>query len=298
MTAAAAPSATDAVVSFATGGWAMRIPIRESGRTVLANVLARAIAGAHDPAVERALATRDRGEPRLGAHPIARGERLGALDAALLDGIAAGSIDSLATPVACAAFAAGEAANAAGAAVLDAIVVGCEVAVRLAASLGSSHVARGWDIDGTCGRIGAAVAASRAFALNAERTRNALGIAATVAGGLRIARGTELAAYVRGAAAADGVEAALLARFGFTGAPQSIDGRRGFAALMSATFDPAAIVAELGERYTFTELSDARSAEGRAALPAVVSSILDRIERLPAIGELIAATRASAAPLR
>jgi 2-methylcitrate dehydratase PrpD len=298
MTATATPSATDAIVSFATGGWAMRIPIRESGRTVLANVLARAIAGASDAAVERTLATRDRGEPRLAAYPIGRSERVGAIDAALLGGIAAGSVDSLATPVACAALAAGEAANAAGAAVLDAIVVGCEVAVRLAASLGASHVARGWDVDGTCGRIGAAVAASRAFALNAERTRNALGIAATDAGGLRIAHGTQLAAYVRGAAAADGVEAALLARFGFTGAPQSIDGRRGLAALMSGTFDAAAIADGLGERYTFTELSDATSSAGRAALPTAVGGLLDRIERLPAIGELVAATRGSAAPLR
>lgn len=292
------PSATDAILSFATGGWAMRIPIRESGRTVLANVLARAIAGAHDAAVERTLATLDRGEPRLGAHPIGRSERVGALDAALLGGVAAGSVNSLATPVVCAALAAGESANAAGAAVLDAIVVGCEVAVRLAASLGTSHVERGWDIDGTCGRIGAAMAASRAFALNAERTRNALGIAATDAGGLRIAQGTQLGAYVRGAAAFDGVEAALLARFGFTGAPQSIDGRRGLAALMSATFDASAIVDELGERYTFAELDDARSGAGRAALPTAAGALLDRIERLPTIGELIAATRGSAEPLR
>jgi len=288
--AAAAFGATDAIVSFATGGWAMRIPIREQGRTVLANVLARALAGARSEVVELALATRDRGVPRLGAQVLGRSERLSAIDAALLDGMAAGSVASLATPVVCAALAAGETANTAGAAVLDAIVVGCEVAVRLAASLGSNHVERGWDLDGTCGRIGAAVAASRAFALNAERTRNALGIAATEAGGLRIARGTGVAAYVRGAAAADGVEAALLARFGFTGAPHAIDGRRGLAALMTATFVPGAIVDGLGERFTFTELADARGSEGRTSLPAVLRDLLDRVERLPAIGELIAAT--------
>ena len=290
MTAAVEPGATEAIVSFATGGWAMRIPIREGGRTVLANVLARALAGAHRDAVELALATRDRGEPRLAARVIGRNERLSVIDAALLDGIAAGDVPSLATPVVCAALATGEAANAGGAAVLDAIVVGCEVAVRLAASLGANHVERGWDVDGTCGRIGAAVAAARVFALNAERTRNALGVAATEAGGLRIARSTTLAAYVRGAAAADGVEAALLARFGFTGAPRAIDGRRGLAALMSATFARNAILDELGERFTFTELADAQSSDAGTALPVAARALLERVERLPAIGELIAAT--------
>lgn len=291
MTAAAAPSrATDAIVSFATGGWAMRIPVRESGRMILANVLARALAGVRRPAVECVLAARDPGTPRLAAHAIGRGERLSAIDAALLSGTAAGDIASPATPVTCAALAAGEAANAAGAVVLDAIVAGCEVAVRLAAALGDDHAARGWDVDGTCGRVGAVVAAARAFALNGERTRNAIGIAATEAGGLRLARDTELGAYLRGAAAADGVEAALLARFGFTGAPQSIDGRRGLAALMSATFTPAAIVEGLGERYAFIELADARNADGRAALPPPLRELVDRVERLPAIAELVAAT--------
>ncbi len=276
MTATASPSATDAIVGFATGGWAMRIPIRESGRRLLANVLARALAGAESAPVKHARAVL---EPADRPSPI---------DAALQLGTAAGGASSLATPVVAAALAAGMKANAAGAVVLDAIVAGCEVAVRLAAALGDDHVARGWDVDVTCGRIGAAIAATRAFALNGERTRNALGIAATEAGGLRLAQGTQLGAYLRGAAAADGVEAALLARFGFTGAPQSIDGRRGLAALMSAAFTPAAIVDGLGETYRFTELPDARETAG--ALPPALRALVDRVERLAAIAELVAAT--------
>ena len=180
------------------------------------------------------------------------------------------------------ALAAGEAAHAAGAVVLDAIVAGTEIALRLAAALGPSHLERGWDTGGTCGRIGAAAAVTRIFGLNAERTRHALGIAATAAGGLRLAAATMTGRYVHGLAAADGVEAALLARFGFTGAPSSIDGRRGLAALMSAAFEPAALEAELGERYTFVEAADAAAGEAaRAALPAGLVAAVDEIEKLP-----------------
>ena len=54
---------------------------------------------------------------------------------------------------------------------------------------------------------------------------------------------------------------------------------------------PAAIVEGLGERYAFLELADARNADGRAALPAPLRELVDRVERLPAIAELVAATR-------
>lgn len=288
----AAPAPTEAIVAFATGGWAMRAPVREAGRRVLIAVLARALAGARSDAVEIALASCEPGTPRLAAHPIGRSERLSAIDAAAINAIAAASEPSPATPVVCAALAAGEGAQAAGAVVLDAIVAGCEIAVRVALALGPDHPNRGWDVDGTCGRIGAAVAATRIFALNAERTRNAIGIAATAAGGLRHAAGTMSARYVSGLAAADGIEAALLARFGFTGAPAAIEGRRGLAALTSAGFAPQLIANALGERFAFLELGDANASEAaRTALPQALALAVDRIERLASIDELIAASR-------
>jgi 2-methylcitrate dehydratase PrpD len=44
-----------------------------------------------------------------------------------------------------------------------------------------------------------------------------------------------------GKAAADAIEASLLAKHGFTSAAASIDGRRGLAALMAYRFDAGAI---------------------------------------------------------
>jgi 2-methylcitrate dehydratase PrpD len=287
---------TDAVVAFAARGWAMRAPIRAAARAALLDTLARAVAGAHSSAVETALAALGTTASRLQAHVLGRTETTSPIGAALLDGIAAGSAESPATAVVCAALAAGESVHAPGAAVLDAIAIGTEIAVRLAASLAPGHRDRGWDDDGTCGRFGAALAAGRILELKPGAVRNALGIAATEAAGLRSAGGTMTASFIRGSAAADGVEAALLARAGFTGAPLALEGRRGLAALMTATFDPAALSAGLDERFTFPAAVSIDEAAVRSVLASVLGdraaellALVDRVERLPQIDELVAA---------
>ena len=53
--------------------------------------------------------------------------------------------------------------------------------------------------------------------------------------------GTGAAALACAKAAADAVEAAILARNGFTAAPASLEGRRGLAALMASNFDAACL---------------------------------------------------------
>ena len=71
----------------------------------------------------------------------------------------------------------------------------------------------------------------------------------------RVAFRTMTAAYIVGAAAADGIEAALLARAEFTGAPLALEGRRGLAALMSTSLDTAALLEGLGETFVYTNLA-------------------------------------------
>ena len=87
------------------------------------------------------------------------------------------------------------------------------------------------------------------MALDAVCTRNALGVAATQAAGLALNANEAMEALETGKAAADAIEAALLAKHGFTSAPASIDGRRGLAALMAYRFDATAIIDELGTRW-------------------------------------------------
>jgi 2-methylcitrate dehydratase PrpD len=277
---------TAELMAFAGNGWAFREPVRAPARELVLATVLRALAGAQSGAAQIA-ASDAPGPARLRARAVGRAAATTPLYAAFLTGIAAGDDATLATPVVAAALAAGESVDAAGATVLDAVVAGTEIAVRVERALGAAHRERGWDTRGTCGRLGAAVAAARVLGLQREATRDAFGIAATAASGLTEARGTMTAAYIVGAAAADGIEAALLARAEFTGAPLALEGRRGLAALMSATFDTAALLEGLGETFVYPAIAaNVPSSPAAESLRALIA----RIERLPSIREVIDAT--------
>jgi 2-methylcitrate dehydratase PrpD len=281
---------TAELMAFAANGWAFREPVRAPARDIVRSTLLHALAGAKSAAVEMAASIAPP-PARMRARSIGRPAETTPLYAAFLTALAAGENATLATPVVAAAFALGESLDAPGATVLDAIVAGTEIAVRVERALGAAHSERGWDTRGTCGRLGAAIAAARVLGLQRDAMRDAFGIAATAASGLKEAHGTMTEAFIVAAAAADGVEAALLARAEFTGAPLALEGRRGLAALMGGGLDAAVLLAGLGETFVY---SSAGGLTGSAANPAaeVVSALAERIERLPSIREIVAATLA------
>lgn len=125
-----------------------------------------------------------------------------------------------------------------------ATAVGYVIADRVAALLGESHSRAGWYLPATAGTIGAAAAAGRILGLSADHLHHMLGICATQASGLAVARGTDAGALQIGKAAGNAVEAALLSRNGFTSSAQPLEGRRGLFALMSATVDGPSRLAE------------------------------------------------------
>ncbi len=100
---------------------------------------------------------------------------------------------------------------------------------RLAGSAGA-----GWSVQTVSAAIGAGLAAGMMLGLPAPQLRNALGICATQAAGLRAAAGTEAGPLQVGKAAFNAVEAAQLARLGFTSSAEPLDGRRGLIALFCA----------------------------------------------------------------
>ncbi|WP_326834699.1 MmgE/PrpD family protein [Amycolatopsis rhabdoformis] len=114
----------------------------------------------------------------------------------------------------------------------DAVVAGAAVACAVADGLGPSHAAAGWCVETTAGAVGAAAASARVLGLRRLPLRHAIGIAATQASGLSAVQDTALGAAQVGHAAATGVEAALLARNGFTAAEDPLAGRRGLFAVM------------------------------------------------------------------
>jgi 2-methylcitrate dehydratase PrpD len=180
--------------------------------------------------------------------------------AALANGTAAHALDyddmcfvSLAhpsAPLVAAAMAVGDAAGTAGAALLDAYVVGFELEGRLGRAMNPQHYQRGWHCTSTLGTIGAAAAASRLLGLDAGATAHALAIAASSASGLKENFGTMVKPLHAGLAARNGVLAAQLAGAGMTASAAAIDGPQGFLAAMdSETPSLEEVAADLGTRW-------------------------------------------------
>ena len=152
-----------------------------------------------------------------------------------------------------AALAVAEEAGASGRALLTAIVLGYDIAVRVARAAGESHY-RFWHSTGTCTGFGAAAAAGKLLGLDRDRLLMALGLAGTQAAGLWESL-TTLAVSAKhlhsGKAAFHGVLSALLARHGFRGSPTILEGARGFLAAMARAEpgDVATLTAALGRPY-------------------------------------------------
>ncbi len=110
--------------------------------------------------------------------------------------------------------------------VLLAWTIGYEVGTRLSANL---HPDRDWHPTAIFGTMAAAVVASKLLRLDVGKTRMALGIAGSQAGGLRRNFGTMTKPFHPGNAARSGVVAAKLAARGFTADSDIIEGRQGYA---------------------------------------------------------------------
>ncbi|MCQ4162035.1 MmgE/PrpD family protein [Roseomonas sp. GC11] len=153
-------------------------------------------------------------------------------------------------PVIPAALAAGEMAGASGAVVLAGIVAGYEVALRLALALpAGAHYDRGFHPSATCGAFGAAAAAARVFGLDAAGVASALGIALSQsAGSLQfLANGAWTKRFQVGWAGMAGLTAATLARQGFKGAADAIEGRHGFLRAYAPEPVPERVTQDLGQ---------------------------------------------------
>jgi 2-methylcitrate dehydratase PrpD len=129
-----------------------------------------------------------------------------------------------------AALAVAEMVGAGGPELLEAIVVGYEAMAQVGRiALTSDFQQRGFRPTGVVGPLGSAAAAARLLNLDRRGTGNALALAVNGSGGLvewNLA-GTMEAGFQTGAAARNGVEAALLAAQGCAGAPSILDGRAG-----------------------------------------------------------------------
>ncbi|HVY97852.1 MAG TPA: MmgE/PrpD family protein [Dongiaceae bacterium] len=129
-----------------------------------------------------------------------------------------------------AALAVAEEVGASAEDVVDALLVGAEASIRLGMVLGREHYERGFHQTATAGAFGATVAAGRLYGLGEDAMRHALSLVATRASGLKSQFGTMGKPFNAGIAASNGVEAAGLAKRGFTSCDDGIGGAQGFIA--------------------------------------------------------------------
>ena len=185
------------------------------------------------------------------------------------DDVHNGSVFHPATVVFSAAVAVAQAIGASGKQLLTASVAGYEVGIRVGEFLGRSHY-KVFHTTGTAGTLAAAAAVGNLLGLNAQQMQHALGSAGTQSAGLweflRTAADSKQLHTAHAAAA--GLMSAYLARDGFTGAAQILEGPQGMAAGMSCDADPAKLTDGLGTRWATEETSFKYHASCRHTHPA------------------------------
>ena len=136
-------------------------------------------------------------------------------------------------------------------AMIDAALVGIEGSIRVGQWLGRGHYQAGFHQTATAGAFGAALAAGRVLGLRDTQMHHALGLVSTMASGLKAQFGTMGKPLNAGLAARAGVEAALWAGQGMTGAA---DGLGAFAAAHGIEGDGGAWQ-DLGTEWRLETLS-------------------------------------------
>jgi 2-methylcitrate dehydratase PrpD len=151
-------------------------------------------------------------------------------------------------PLLPAVLALGQEAHASGPEVLLAYILGFEVETKIGLGVNPRHYDLGWHATSTLGTLGAAAACAKLLRLDVERTRMAIGIAASTAAGLRQNFGTMTKPLHPGHAAMNGVTAAQLAALGWTADADILEAPYGFCQLYAGAsqYNLDGIVKQLG----------------------------------------------------
>jgi 2-methylcitrate dehydratase PrpD len=215
------------------------------------------LAGSHAPAVlHAALALDATTGPAL---RLGHRQRLGALDAALLNGTASHALDfddcnntmggHPSAPVLSALLPLADELGSSGAEFLLAYVSGFELECKLGLAVNFHHYTKGWHPTATLGTFGAAAACAKLMRLSASETATALALAASFASGIKANFGTMTKPLHVGHAARNGLLAARMARAGLTASAERVfEHEHGFFEVFNGagTYDAARALASWG----------------------------------------------------
>ena len=263
-------STSDKLAQFVTSLSARKLPraVKEAAKEHLLDGFATMLGGAAEEASQRIDGYLRNFLSRPESTVIGSTRKVNAQYAALANGIRGHVLDyddaQLATlrsrpygqlthptsPVLAATLALAEKIKATGLELLAAYIVGVEVACRLADAIHPDHYLKGFHPTGTIGAFGATAACAYLLKLDYTRTRWALGIAGSLASGVRAHRGTMAKSFNAGHAAENGIVATMLAQSGFTASTDIFDDPMGyFAAACHGRVDRKLI--EFGPPYFF-----------------------------------------------
>lgn len=256
-----APAITAQLAEFVTThpsrGWGD--DVEHQAHRTFANWVGCAIGPSGEDAVEAALTAVHELQPAQQASLLGRAEKVDIASAALINGISSHTWDfddthlktiiHPAGPVAPAALALAEHLQLSGRELIDALVLGVEVACRVGNAIYPDHYDRGWHITGTTGMLGSAAACARLLGLDTARTQMALGLAASQPIGLREQFGTMTKPFHPGGAARVGLMSALMAKHGFTASKRALEAPRGLLQVFSDKTDWREITEGLGRTW-------------------------------------------------
>jgi len=136
---------------------------------------------------------------------------------------------------------------------LTSFVAGVEVECKIAEAINPDHYNLGFHTSGTIGTFGSAAASARILGLNAERTAQVLGGAASMAAGIRANFGTMGKPMHVGRSSENGVTSALLAREGFTFNDAALDGKWGYLSVAGRGGEPDLVMGRFGTPFSLSE---------------------------------------------
>lgn len=256
-----AKDVTRTLARYIVSGRAEDLPepvIKEARRTLL-NWVGCAVGGSRHETMDVAISALSPFSGPAQASVLGRRERLDVLHAALMNGISSHVFDfddthlktviHPAGPVVSAILALAEQRPVSGKEFLNAMVLGIEAECRIGNAVYPAHYDRGWHITGTAGVFGSAAASGKLLGLTEQQMVWALGIAATQPVGLREMFGTMTKSFHPGRAAQNGLTAALLAAKNFTSTEVGLEGKSGWANVLSTTQEYSEITHNLGKTY-------------------------------------------------
>jgi 2-methylcitrate dehydratase PrpD len=238
-------------------------PVIAVAKRIILDGVAVAVAGAHEDGPRIAAEH----VKELGGAPastvIGHGFRTSPVSAAYVNGISMHVLDyepmwspptHATSPTLPTVLALAEREHASGREVITAFIKACELQGRL--RVASRQYEPGklkYHPPGVVGVMGSAVAASHLLHLSAEQLRHALGLAASRAGGVMANVGTMTKATHCGWAAAAGLDAALLARRGFTANTDIFEASNGYADVFFGDECEVAALLAFGQSYRMVD---------------------------------------------